>query len=122
MGTLKTLAAAAAVLAAGTSLAAAQSVRYRPLTVAPHRTVGPDYDGATGYNPYAGPGAIVTGPVHLAGTIATAPFRAANTVFPPHGNTPLVIVGGPVYVAGKLVELPFRMVEAPFGGPAPFQD
>ncbi len=63
----------------------------------------------------------MTAPIHAAGTLATLPFRAVNSVFPAQGNTPLVLVGAPVYVAGKLVELPFRIAEAPFGGPAPFQ-
>ena len=115
------LAVAAAILG-GATAASAQGVHYRPLTVAPHYGQRGYAPAPRGYNPYAGPGAIVTAPVHFAGTLATLPFRAVNSVFPPYGNTPLVIVGAPVYAAGKLVEAPFRIVESPFGGPAPFSD
>lgn len=114
--------AAFAALAGGVTAASAQNVYYRPLTVAPHHApryyVAPP---APGYNPYAGPGAVVTAPVHFAGTLATLPFRAINTVFPARGNSPLVVIGAPIYFAGQLVATPFRLVEAPFGGPAPFQ-
>ena len=126
MTTIKTIAAGALALAVvGAPLAAsARSNPYRPLTVAPR------YAPAQGgyvparpvYNPYQGPGVLVTAPIHFAGTVATAPFQAVNTVFPARGDTPLTVVGAPVYAAGQLVALPFRILEAPFGGPNPFSD
>ena len=80
------------------------------------------YDaGARGYDPYRGPGALVTGPVHFASSLAALPFLLVNSVFPAQGNTPLVLIGGPVRAAGQLVQLPFRIAEAPFGGPDPFR-
>ena len=124
------VAAVAAIAAPG--LAAAQGVSYRPLTVAPHYAPryapapGPHYyygaPATPSYDPYRGPGAIVTGPVHVAGTVASAPFRAINSVFPARGDTPLVLIGGPIYLAGRLVEFPFRVAESAFGGPNPFRD
>lgn len=108
---------ALAALAGGCGTASAQP-DYRPLTVAPH--AHSYYVPPPAYNPYRGPGALVTAPTHFAGTLAILPFRAINSVFPPRGNTPLTLVGAPVYAAGQLVALPFRMVESAFGGPSPF--
>lgn len=67
------------------------------------------------YDPYAGPGAVITAPVHVAGEIAALPFRVINSVFPPRGDTPLVVVGAPVYAAGRIAQVPFQVLQAPFG-------
>ncbi len=97
---------------------------YRPLTVG--RTRAEDDLGpvvvAPVYNPYAGPAAVVTGPIAFGATLASLPFRAVNSVFPAQGNTPLVVVGAPVHFAGRVVQAPFAIAEAPFGGPGPFVD
>lgn len=94
---------------------------YRPLTVGTRRQTyldGTSY--APAYDPYAGPGAIVTAPIAFGATLASLPFRAINSVFPAQGNTPLVIVGAPVHFAGQLVQAPFAIAQQPFGGPGPF--
>ena len=109
----------AAALTGAIATAASAQDAYRPLTVNPHRYAAPAY-APPAYDPYHNPATVVTGPVHFAGTVASLPFRAVNSVFPARGNTPLVLIGAPVYLAGQLVQLPFRIAEAPFGGPDPF--
>ncbi len=93
---------------------------YRPLTVARRRVVapGPVVVEGPSYNPYAGPTAIVTGPIAIGGEIATLPFRILSEIFPPVG--PGAIIGVPARAAGQLVAAPFQIAEAPFGGPGPF--
>jgi hypothetical protein len=122
--------AAALVLATlGAGTAASAQDAYRPLTVAPRHAPRASYaprpyyyvPAQPAYNPYGGPGAIVTAPTHFAGDVVGAPFHALNTVFPAQGNTPLVLIGGPIQLAGRLAQLPFRVAEAIFGGPDPFR-
>lgn len=89
----------------------------RPLTVSKYRNreyAAPD--------PFRGPAAIITGPVAVAATIVSLPFRVAGAVFPPYGNpavNPLVIVGAPVHAAGQVAEFPFYVVGSAFGAPPP---
>lgn len=91
---------------------------YRPLTVARRRFVpAPVVVAAPRYNPYAGPSAIITGPIAIGGEIASLPFRILGGIFPPVG--PTAIVGVPVRVAGQLAQVPFDIAQAPFGGPGP---
>ena len=93
---------------------------YRPLTVARRRAWQPrsGHGRRAAYNPYAGPTAIVTGPIAIGGELATLPFRILSEIFPPVG--PAAIVGVPARAAGQLVAAPFQIAEAPFGGPGPF--
>jgi hypothetical protein len=99
---------------------AARRDDYRPLTVGRRRVVAPGPVVVEGprYNPYAGPAAIVTGPIAIGGEVASIPFRILSEIFPPVG--PAAIIGLPVRAAGQIVQVPFQIAEAPFGGPGPF--
>ena len=66
-------------------------------------------------DPFHGPAPIVTGPVAIAGTIVSLPFRLVETVFPPSANDPRVLVGAPVYAAQQIAEIPFVVVNTAFG-------
>ena len=132
---LAQIAAGATVLAVSFALPASAKVEYyhhkywhrtayhhyrdvdRPLTVTrrvPRETVvAPD--------PYSGPAAIVTAPAAAGATVVSLPFRAANAIFPAHGDpatNPFVLVGAPIYVAGQVARLPFYVVGSAFGAPA----
>ena len=77
----------------------------RTLTVVPrHR-----------YDPYEGPKAVVTAPIHVASELVALPFRVVNGVFPARTDTPLGIVGVPVDAAGRVAQVPFQILQAPFG-------
>ena len=94
---------------------------YRPLTVSRRRAAPvppPVFAAAPVYNPYAGPGAIVTAPIAVGGTIASLPFRILGGIFPPVG--PMAIIGAPIQAVGRIAQVPFQIAEAPFGGPGPF--
>lgn len=92
---------------------------YRPLTVA-RRRYGPAplVVARPAYNPYVGPTAIVTGPIAIASTAVSLPFRILGDIFPPVG--PAAIVGAPIQAAGQIAQVPFMIAEAPFGAPGPF--
>ena len=62
-----------------------------------------------------GPATMITGPVAIAGTIVSLPFRVVEALFPPSPNDPRVLVGGPVYVAGQIAGFPFFAVNRAFG-------
>jgi hypothetical protein len=69
-------------------------------------------------DPYSGPAAIVTAPAAIGATVVSVPFRAANVIFPAHGDpstNPLVLVGAPVHAVGQAVRLPFYAVGTAFG-------
>jgi len=66
-------------------------------------------------DPFHGPIPIITGPVAIAGTIVSLPFRLVETVFPPSANDPRVLVGAPVYAAQQIAEFPFVAVNTAFG-------
>jgi len=66
---------------------------------------------------FRGPAAIITGPVAIAGTIVSLPFRVIGAVFPPRADDPRVIVGAPVYAAGEIAQFPFVAVNGIFGMP-----
>jgi len=82
---------------------------YRSLTVAKPGDV------AAAPDPFRGPGAIVTAPVAIASVVITLPFRAASSIFPATGNTPLILIGAPVHVASQVVQFPFNAVGSAFG-------
>lgn len=71
-------------------------------------------------SPFAGPGTIITAPVHVASTAVALPFRILGGIFPANGNvatSPFVLVGAPIQAAGEIAQLPFRVVDAAFGAP-----
>ena len=94
-------------------------VAERPLTVRRVAPPPPMVEMAPPYNPSMGPGAIVTGPVGIASTVVSLPFRILGGIFPSYGS-PLAVIGAPIQIAGRIAQAPFQIVEAPFGGPGPF--
>lgn len=125
VGSLVSASAQSAYTDGSTAQRRAPAVRHRagerPLTVRrryegplPVATLPPP-----SYNPYLGPGAIVTAPVGAASTLVGLPFRVLGGIFPSNGS-PLMLIGAPIQFAGRLAQVPFQVVEAPFGGPGPF--
>ena len=93
---------------------------HRPLTV--RRTVAAT-EARVGVAPVVvendGLGRVVTGPLGLASTIVSLPFRALNGIFPATGDlgsNPLFLIGGPIHAIGDIAQVPFRVIGAPFGG------
>ena len=64
---------------------------------------------------FRGPAAIITGPVYIAGTFVSLPFRALEIVFPARADDPRVLIGAPVHLAGQIADLPFTAVNGAFG-------
>ena len=120
-----------AILAGAYSLPAAAAVQHRDIhhRIAHriHHPVGagdltvrtPAYRQPVAAAPDAfhGPGAIITAPVAIAGTIVSLPFRTVEVVFPPNANDPRVLVGAPVHLAGQVAEFPFFAINSEFGVP-----
>jgi hypothetical protein len=57
------------------------------------------------------------GPVAIAGTIVSLPFRFVEAIFPWHANDPRMVIGAPVHFAGQIAEFPFYAVNSAFGAP-----
>ena len=116
-----------ALLAGAYSLPAAAAVQHRVIHHRIHHPVGagdltvrtPAYRQPVAAAPDAfhGPGAIITAPVAIAGTIVSLPFRTVEVVFPPNANDPRVLVGAPVHLAGQVAEFPFFAINSEFGVP-----
>lgn len=87
--------------------------RARPLTVTRQAPVVV----APVYAP--GPGIIVTGPLGVASTLVSIPFRIGNAIFPANAPPPVNLVGMPIAAAGAIAQVPFQVVSAPFGGLPP---
>jgi hypothetical protein len=126
-------AAGVALLAGAYSLPAAAAEQYRDIhhrivhrthysahngDIIVRRRVNPEPVAPVRDAFHNGPATIITGPVAIAGTIVSVPFRVVEAVFPPHPTDPRVLVGGPVYAAGQIAEFPFFAVNSAFGVPA----